>query len=57
MLKAWVALWMLGLIVGLLVPLIVPIFFLAVFVLMVCTAWFFWRVLGSWLIFGPRRSR
>jgi hypothetical protein len=52
--KAWVALWVLGLVFALLIPLLVPMIFLAVFIFLVAGGWFFWRIMASWVIDGPR---
>jgi hypothetical protein len=54
-LKAWVALWILGLVFSLMLPLLVPFVLVAVMVLMMACAWHVFRVMLSWLSFGPRR--
>jgi hypothetical protein len=53
--RAWVAVWAIGLVFALLIPLLVPIILLALFIIILTGFWFVGRAMTSWLIFGPRR--
>src|SRR5208282_4902711 len=53
--RAWVAVWVIGILFGLLTTLIPLIIFVAGFLIILVGAWMFWRAVASWFWFGLRR--
>jgi hypothetical protein len=53
--RAWVAVWVIGILFGLLTTLIPLVIFVAGFLIILVGAWMFWRAVASWFWFGLRR--
>ena len=53
--RAWVAVWVIGILFGLLTTLMPLVIFVAGFVIILVGAWVFWRAVASWFWIGLRR--
>jgi hypothetical protein len=53
--RAWIAVWLIGIFLGLLTTLMPLVIFVAGFMIILAVAWMFWRFVASWLWFGLRR--
>ncbi len=49
--RAWIAVWVVGILLGLLTSLLPLIIFAAGFLVILVGVWIFWRAVGSWFWF------